>query len=175
MEDRQLVFARRMEEFTPIAWEQISDLGLYMDQVVTFTQRQLASLFPVGERVLTPSMVNNYVKMGLVSRPVDKKYGRDQLAQILMVCMLKQSASAEEMKQLLAVPESGSVREVYEDFCQTQHEIFVELCAALPLKASMECAIRASAYRLLLSAVVGKEAPREAVASAAKDKGEVKK
>ena len=157
MEKRQMAFSERISGFSLPGWEQIPDLGLYMDQVMTFTQRQLAPLFADAERVFTPPMVNNYVKMGLISRPVDKKYGREQLAQLLMVCVLKQSASAEEMKRLLELPESGDARALYEAFCMTQNEIFLELSAVLPFPNPVTCALRASSYRLLLSAVMEKE------------------
>ncbi len=161
MEKRQLVFGERIRAFTLPGWEQIPDLGLYMDQVMTFTTRQLGPLFEDAERVFTPSMVNNYVKMGLVQRPVDKKYGREQLAQLLMVCVLKQSASAEEMKLLLKVEKSGGVRELYEAFSKTQNATFAKLAAGLPYPEPMACALKASAYRLLLTAVVGKGEKQE--------------
>ena len=46
--------------FAPIEWEAIPDLGLYMDQVVTYVATALAPLY--GEEpkdLLTSSMVNN--------------------------------------------------------------------------------------------------------------------
>ena len=156
MEKRQMAFSERIRGFSLPSWEQIPDLGLYMDQVMTFTQRQLTPLFEDAQRVFTPPMVNNYVKTGLISRPVDKKYGREPLAQLLMVCVLKQSASAEEMKRLLALPESSDVRALYEAFCKTQNEIFLELSNALPFPDPIACALRASSHRLLLSAVMEK-------------------
>lgn len=157
MNKRQEGFARRAAGFRLASWEQIPDLGLYMDQVITFIQRQLAPLFPDVEKVVTPSMVNNYVKMGLISRPEGKKYGREQLAQLTMLCMLKQSATAEEMKVLLGNVTPEDTQAFYEDFGQTQHEIFQELCGRLPLPSPINCALRASAYRLLLEEVAVKE------------------
>ena len=114
MEDRQTQFAARLDSFSPIQWELIPDFGLYMDQVITFVERQCQNLFREGERVFTPAMVNNYVKFGLVNRPLDKKYGREQLAQLMMICVLKQSASADGMKALLTPPEGVSLQAVYD-------------------------------------------------------------
>ena len=80
-------------------WERLPDLGLYMDQVVTLIERVFETPLPKGET--TRSMVNNYVKSGLVPRPVGKKYDRDHLARLLMVCVLKQALSMEGIGKLL--------------------------------------------------------------------------
>ena len=156
MEDRQALFASRLESFSPVSWELIPDFGLYMDQVVTFVERQCKNLFMEGERVFTPAMVNNYVKFGLVNRPVDKKYGRDQLAQLLMICILKQAASADGMKILLKPPEGINLQTHYEAFCQTEKAIFTALGEALPFPSPMTCAVQGAAYLFLCNALLAK-------------------
>lgn len=156
MEDRQALFASRLDAFAPTPWELIPDFGLYMDQVVTFVERQCKSLFMEGERVFTPAMVNNYVKFGLVDRPVDKKYGRDHLAQMLMICVLKQAASADGMKAMLKPPEGISLQAHYENFCRLEKEIFTALGEALPFPSPMACAVRGAAYLFLCNALLAK-------------------
>ena len=42
----------------PVAWEQLPDIGLYMDQVLTYVDRQLGLFRQTGqEHVLTPAMI----------------------------------------------------------------------------------------------------------------------
>jgi hypothetical protein len=154
MQDRQALFASRLMSFSPIAWELIPDFGLYMDQVVTFVERQCKPLFMEGERVFTPAMVNNYVKFGLVSRPIDKKYGREQLAQLMMICVLKQAASTDGMKALLAPPEGSTMQAHYEAFCQTETAVFAALCKVLPYPDAMMCAVQGAAYLFLCNALL---------------------
>lgn len=50
--------------YDPIEWERLPELELYMDQVITFLNKQLELFTMDGERLLTPSMINNYVKTG---------------------------------------------------------------------------------------------------------------
>ena len=157
MEDRQALFASRLESFSPAPWEMIPDLGLYMDQVITFVERQCKTLFMEGERVFTPAMVNNYVKFGLVDRPVDKKYGREQLAQLLMICVFKQSVTTDGMKALLKPPEGMPLQAHYERFCQTEKEIFSALGDALPYPSPMVCAVQGAAYLFLCNALLAKK------------------
>jgi len=148
MTDEQQLFVARLNGFHPVAWDLIPDLGLYMDQVITFIERQCKELFMEGDRIFTPSMVNNYVKIGLIDRPVAKKYGREQLAQLLMICVLKQSISAEDMKSLVQPPKDTPMQPHYEAFCQTELAVFRSLADSLPTP-TLDCAVQGAAYLLL--------------------------
>ena len=85
-----------------VAWEEMPDLGLYMDQVTSFLNRLLRP-FTLGrdDAPLTPSMINNYVKSGHISRPSKKKYCREQLAALYMLCSLKKNLSITDAAALI--------------------------------------------------------------------------
>lgn len=95
-------------------WELLPDIGLYMDQVITMTERTFDGALPKGE--ITKSMVNNYVKFGLIKRPVGKKYDREHLAAILEIVVLKQALSMEHIAVMLQTLNRDGVREGYERF-----------------------------------------------------------
>ena len=97
------------------AWSLIPDIGLYMDQVMTLMERIFGQMPGVGG--ITKSMVNNYVKAGLVRRPAGKRYDRDQLAQLIMVAVLKQALSMEEIAKVLSLLCAQSVEDGYTRFC----------------------------------------------------------
>ena len=99
-----------MKEITLPAWETLPDIGLYMDQVVTLTQRAL----PLGD--ITKAMVNNYVKSGLLPRPSGKKYDREHLALLLEIGVLKQALSMEQIARLLASVNADGVQAGYARF-----------------------------------------------------------
>ena len=44
-QQRQMAFAQSAGSYQTLRWEQIPDLGLYMDQVITFMERQCAPLY----------------------------------------------------------------------------------------------------------------------------------
>ena len=113
-----------LEGFALPDWEMLPDFGLYMDQVLTFVSRTFAC---VGDRLdLTSSMINNYVKAGLIDKPDGKKYSRDALAQLLMIVQLKVSTPLDMMKELLH-PENGpDTRELYELFRKYQKQVITE-------------------------------------------------
>ena len=68
-------------------WEKLPDFGMYMDQMITFVNRSFPGT--EGRLDLTASMINNYVKAGIIDKPSGKKYSRDALAQLLMIVQLK--------------------------------------------------------------------------------------
>ncbi len=83
-------------------YQDLPDIDLYMDQVVTFLEKQLA-IFQTSslDKQITSSMINNYVKGGVVSAPISKKYNREHLALIEEVCTLKQVLTIAEVKQII--------------------------------------------------------------------------
>ena len=73
--------ARLLAAVSGAAFEDLPDLGLYMDQVTGYLNKHLGALSLSREEApLTPSMINNYVKNGHIARPTQKKYSREQLA-----------------------------------------------------------------------------------------------
>ena len=85
-----------------VAYADLPDLELYMDQVVTYAQKQLElHQSAQSERLVTPAILSNSVKSGLIPRPVKKKYERRHLSAFLMACTLKQVFPVQQVEQLL--------------------------------------------------------------------------
>lgn len=72
-------------------YDELPNVPLYRDQVISYITLILKPLDRCSSSEwLTPSMINNYVKMHLVSPPVKKQYGREQISRLLLICILKQ-------------------------------------------------------------------------------------
>ena len=101
-------------------WEQLPDMGLYMEQVVSLVNSTLGGTFDqISYAPLTSNMVNNYVKAKIVEAPVNKKYGRLSVAMIMVVYILKMCFSTEEVSQLIASGmELGRHNILYNRFCR---------------------------------------------------------
>ena len=99
-------------------WDNLPELELYMDQVVLLLSRYLA-FFSQGEeeKIITPSIVNNYVRMKVMPAPAKKRYGRIHIAYLLMICTLKQSLSIAAIQKLLPLElDEEQVRALYTRF-----------------------------------------------------------
>ena len=83
----------------PEEWEDIPDIDLYMDQVLSYMKRQHIGL-SVNEN-LTSAMVNNYVKQKVMPKAKGKRYNRMHIAYLTAICLLKQVVSVGEVGVLL--------------------------------------------------------------------------
>lgn len=91
-----------LNNFSFKTYENLPEIELYMDQVVTFLEKQLY-IFQTStlDKQITSSMINNYVKGEVLPAPVSKKYSKEHLALIQEICTLKQVLSIAEVKQIL--------------------------------------------------------------------------
>jgi hypothetical protein len=106
----------------PAEWSLLPDIGLYMDQVQTYIDRQLA-LYRRDEndRLLTPAMINNYIKDNVIPRAEIKKYNPTHLALLIMIGTLKQVLSIPNLSHLLsAYREPTDVEVLYNHYRQIQ-------------------------------------------------------
>lgn len=85
-------------------YDELPNVPLYRDQVISYITLILKPLDRCSSSEwLTPSMINNYVKMHLVSPPVKKQYGREQISRLLLICILKQFLSISAIEQLFKI------------------------------------------------------------------------
>ena len=89
----------RMERERPVQWEELPDIALYMDQLISYMPRQLIRFDDSNS--LTPAMVNNYIKDGLVPRAEGKRYGPIHLGYLTAVVALKQVLSVRDIGALM--------------------------------------------------------------------------
>lgn len=78
-------------------YEEIPDTGLYLEQVTKYINSYLTVLPHVS---ITPSMVSNYVKHGLLPKCVKKLYSREQIMRLILITFGKTVLSMEDLKLL---------------------------------------------------------------------------
>ena len=99
-------------------WEELPDLGLYMDQVLIVVEGALRPLFPHDPVGLTSTMVNNYVKQQVLTPSEKKKYRREHLATLITITVLKRVLSVAEIKFVLErLAQTGEAEGGYDMFC----------------------------------------------------------
>jgi len=81
--------------------DEMPRIELYLDQVLSIVSTELAPLYEPGEKIITGSMVNNYVKQHVMPAPTRKRYTRRHLTSLLFVCALKRVLSIAQVAQLL--------------------------------------------------------------------------
>ena len=92
----------RLERERPVEWEAFPDIGLYMDQLISYMPRQLIH-YGEGERAMP--------------RAEGKRYSRTHLAYLTALCALKQVLSVKDAGLLLAAASEGRPpQKLYEQF-----------------------------------------------------------
>ena len=87
-----------VQNFKLPTYEEIPDVGLYLEQTAQYVADRMAPLRIVS---VTPSMVSNYVKQGLIESPVKKLYHRDQIAYLFFIAAAKTVLSLEDIQILI--------------------------------------------------------------------------
>ncbi len=89
--------------------DQIPELDLYIDQILMLFEDKLGdNRRHEKDKILTKSMVNNYSKERMIRPMRGKKYTREQILQILLICSLKNMLSIGDIKRLMtALMEEG--------------------------------------------------------------------
>lgn len=137
-----------LEEKRPAKWEEIPDIDLYMDQVLSYMTRQHAGL--EIEENLTSAMINNYIKKDLLPRAKGKKYNRAHIVYLTAICLLKQVLSVADTGKLLkAQIKERSEEEIssfYNKYTQAMDEEFKKVsedfCASQDKQILSDTALR---------------------------------
>ena len=96
--------AAAFRDFRLPRYNEIPNVGLYLEQATKYIGEYLA---PLGEYTLTPSMISNYVKKGLIANPVKKQYGREQIAYLFFIAMAKSVLSLDALTGFIKVQQNS--------------------------------------------------------------------
>lgn len=95
-----------------IKTEDIPSIDLYMDQVLAIFDKYFP--YNENEQELTKTMINNYAKGGIIKPAVKKKYNKEHILTIIIVCILKRNISLSEIKY--AFDDFDDVEDTYKKF-----------------------------------------------------------
>lgn len=121
--------SNNISDFRIPRWEELPNIDLYLDQVVTLLEDYLKNLICLKDddkedKVITKTMINNYVKHGILKPPVNKKYNKTHIARLIVICILKQVYSINDINALIKLAlETSGIEISYNKFC-----IVVEKC-----------------------------------------------
>lgn len=103
-------------DFTLPAYHEIPDVGLYLEQTAKYISDYLT---PILALPVTGSMISNYVKKGLIAKPVRKQYNREQIAQLIFIATVKSIISMDDLHIVMDVQRTTYSSEIaYNYFCR---------------------------------------------------------
>ena len=82
--------------------QDLPNIDLYMDQVTTFMEQQMAiSKRHEEDKILTKTMINNYAKNNLLPPPVKKKYSKEHVLMLIFIYYFKSILSISDIQEIL--------------------------------------------------------------------------
>ncbi len=110
-----------IREFRLPRYNEIPDMGLYLEQTTKYLQNTLK---PLDCFEVTASMIRNYVKMGLVKNPEKKLYHRDQIVHLMSITILKAIIPLDIIHRFFRSQEKVYTDQVaYDYFCMEMENI----------------------------------------------------
>ncbi len=92
----------KLQTMDYVKTESLPNIDLYMDQVTTFMDTQLASTKRhEDDKILTKTMINNYAKNNLLPPPAKKKYSKDHVLTLLFIYYFKSILSIGDIQNIL--------------------------------------------------------------------------
>ncbi len=127
LEQRYTLICEKLANHKLPRWNSFPDIELYMDQVVAVMEKALELYNKAGEeesKLITPSIINNYVKLKIIPAPNKKKYSREHLAYLVMICILKQTLPISSIVKIIESNlESKAISELYNEFCNIYENV----------------------------------------------------
>ncbi|WP_157950158.1 DUF1836 domain-containing protein [Vallitalea okinawensis] len=125
----------KIEEFLNykgIPKEDIPTIPLYMDQLLGFFDDYFSVLKIHDEdKLLTKTMVNNYVKAGVLNSPEKKKYDKEQMMLLNLIFQMKNILSINDLKAFLDFYKTNGIpkdiESVYDEFNKIEEKEFTYL------------------------------------------------
>ena len=108
-----------LEDFNLPSWQDIPDIGLYMEQVIILLREYLDYLPPElkDEQIITAATINNYVRTKIMPEPVKKRYYRQHIAYLVMICTMKQILPIAVISRIIPMNISEEeVRDIYDRY-----------------------------------------------------------
>ena len=114
------IYAEKIQTLHIPRWEELPSIDLYLDQVVTLIDKFLLPYLGNEDDsiLITKTMINNYVKQGIIKPPEKKKYNREHIACLFVICSLKAVYSISNISDLIDVGiNKFKIDSSYNKFC----------------------------------------------------------
>lgn len=118
-EDLKNIKNKKIINFHIPRWKELPTIDIYLDQLVTYLNEYLNKYIGSEESpVITKTMINNYVKQQVIPAPIKKKYRKDHIAYLFVICILKQVYSISDISSLISYAgQTTKLVLAYNQFC----------------------------------------------------------
>ncbi len=120
--EQEIFKAKEIANFHIPRWEELPNLELYVDQVICFLDEALSNYVSKEKEghVITKSMINNYVKHNVIKSAINKKYNKEHIASLFVICILKPLYSINDIAIMMKSAVKNTPAQImYNSFCES--------------------------------------------------------
>ena len=120
--EQEIYKEKEIADFHIPRWEELPNLDLYVDQVICVVDDALSNFVSKEKEghVITKSMINNYVKHNVIKPAINKKYNKEHIANLFVICILKPLYSINDIATMIkSATKSIPIQTVYNNFCES--------------------------------------------------------
>lgn len=111
-------WSKQFEAYHLPRWEELPEIEYYMDQVIEYIKKYVEIFCGEDTKIITPAMINNYVKLGLLPPPIKKKYSKIHISNLIVITIIKQVTIISQIKDAIEFQMSvGGGKNAYNVFC----------------------------------------------------------
>lgn len=146
---------QNLENFRLPKYSEIPNMDLYMDQLLSYIYEVVKPIIiDENEKLLTTSMVNNYVKANMIKPTHKKRYSREHIAYLLFISIFKQIYTMNELKKLMLIQKDHySLEEAYNYFSIEMENILKNTISGKQLSEDTAKSVNKSTLTLRTSIV----------------------
>ena len=96
----QSKMADPIRDFHLPRYQEIPDVGLYLEQTAKYIDSYLS---PLEDISITGCMISNNVTKKIINNPVKKQYGRDQIASLIFIAIAKSVLSLDNIHMMFEI------------------------------------------------------------------------
>lgn len=149
--DKLVIFQKDIENiknFKMPRYNELPSIDLYIDQVLSYIDGIFAPLgIAAEEKPLTSSMVNNYVKKGVVPPTIKKRYSKEHIAYLVIVYIAKQIFTIDEIGHMIKIQKSVyDIETAYNYICNEMEIILSAIFTEQPLPQDTSRTLKPQRY-----------------------------
>ncbi|MBR5521545.1 MAG: DUF1836 domain-containing protein [Oscillospiraceae bacterium] len=138
----------KINDFRMPRYNELPNMGLYIDQVLSYIEEMFEPLeLSKVSTPLTSSMINNYVKKGVVPTTIKKRYYREHMAYLVIVSLAKQVFTIDEIVRMIRIQKSVyDIETAYNYICIELEKILKAVFNEQPLPQDTSTTLKPQRY-----------------------------
>lgn len=121
-------------EFQCPKWDDLPETSLFNSQVVEYINQILEPIMH-GEKAITSTMIQNYSKWGIIPKIPGRKYGKQQIAFLIIIAIYKQVLPIDQVKKGIELQlKSMTIEEGYDFFVMSIEQAIQQIIVSIKKK-----------------------------------------